>query len=308
MSARKPDGTLGTTPGDAYCDDHLFGGLTVVIEDETTMRMWDALALRNPADLEVMAEGLATANETGVTPVEMRDLVARMYNDLQRRYRLEMEGAEEGDPGTKRLLVEALGVWNARKDKPLNPKGKRMLTIKKLTTLCRKHEACKEAIAHLESCKTIEEAAAHPKAPAWAYWLRLNVSDLPDGVKRMAELKACEDPAWAFRLRRNVPNLPDGVKRMAELKACEDPEWAYWLRRNVPDLSNEAKRMAELKACEYPERACELRLNVPDLSNEAKRMAELKACEAPRWAYRLRRNVPDLHPDTTARLAELGIR
>jgi len=121
MSARKPDGSLATTPGDAYCDDHVFGGLTVVIEDESTMRLWDALSLRNPADLEVMAEGLAVTNETGVTPAEMRDLVARMYGDLKRRYWLERDdmifGDGVGDPKTKQLLEEAIGVWNARKDK-----------------------------------------------------------------------------------------------------------------------------------------------------------------------------------------------
>ena len=34
----------------------------------------------------------------------------------------------------------------------------------------------------------------------------------------------------------------------------------------------------------------------------------MKACEAPRWAFRLRLDVPGLHPDTIAKLADLGIR
>jgi len=154
-----------------------------------------------------------------------------------------------------------------------------LITPQELLILCRKYKACDEAIKHLESCKTPEDALNHPKAPEWAYWLRRYVPDLPDEVKRMAELKACESLERVYWLRRYVPDLPADVRRMAELKACESPEWAYELRRCVPDLSDEVKRMAELKAC-----------------------------ESSVWAYELRLNVDGLHPDTIARLAELGVR
>jgi len=56
------------------------------------------------------------------------------------------------------------------------------------------------------------------------------------------------------------------------------PEWAYWLCRHAHGA----------------------------LPAEARRMAELKACEDSIRRYWLRGDVDDLHPDTIAKLDELG--
>jgi len=147
------------------------------------------------------------------------------------------------------------------------------MKLEELIKLAEKHGACVPTLGQLEDYDTLEEAMQDEEAPGWAYWLRSNVKDLPEDIKRQAEQKACEDALRAYCLRLNVTDLSEEVKRQAEQKACEDPKLACWLRLEVTDLPEEVKRQAELKACESPE-----------------------------WAYRLRRFVKGLHPDTISKL------
>jgi len=157
-------------------------------------------------------------------------------------------------------------------------KGNGLVKLEKLIQLAKKNDACEDALERLEVYDTLEEAMQDEDAPAWAFWLRREVEDLPDEVKRQAEQKACEDPELACWLRLFVTDLPENVKRMAEQKACEHPKGAYCLRANVKDLPEEVKRPAEKKACESPE-----------------------------WAYRLRLHVKDLHPNTIKKLKEMDL-
>jgi len=164
----------------------------------------------------------------------------------------------------------------------VNNKGKRMKDINDLRDLCAGLDACGPAVRHLETCKTIEEAMDHPQAPEWALWLRTRAMDHPDLFSdeelRILERLACGNADMAERLRRTVPGVPDDIQRLAELKACEDPEQAYHLRHLCADLSATARREAELAACKDRQ-----------------------------WASELRLNVDGLHPDTIAKLKELGI-
>jgi len=120
------------------------------------------------------------------------------------------------------------------------------MTLPELIDICVKHKACPEALAALRGCKTLAQACALPKAPAWAYWLRYHVQDLPEDVKRQVEMIPCGVPVWAYWLRLDIKDLPDDVKRAAELKACEADYWARMLRRNIPDLHEDTVRKLQL--------------------------------------------------------------
>lgn len=74
---------LGVTRGEVYVDPTLFGGPTVVSEDEESMQMIDILETRNPSDLRVMAEALYVCNRTGRTPEDSE----RYIQDLEQRNR-----------------------------------------------------------------------------------------------------------------------------------------------------------------------------------------------------------------------------
>jgi len=84
--------------------------------------------------------------------------------------------------------------------------------------------------------------------------------------------------------------------------------WSYWLCVSVPDLPDDVRRFAASIACEVPRLAYLLCLHGDRLPADVRRMAELKACVSVIWAGELRRDARDLHPDTIAKLAELGIR
>ena len=85
---------LGLTPGEVYTDTLLFGGPTVVAEDEESMRMIDILCTsnpsdfrkRNPADLWVMAEALDVCNRTGRTPEDAEKYIQELEEKNRHLY------------------------------------------------------------------------------------------------------------------------------------------------------------------------------------------------------------------------------
>ena len=182
------------------------------------------------------------------------------------------------------------------------------LTLERLDYLAARYGACEKARRHLQSCKTAGEAMATDYRQAWAYWLRPRAAaEMTDEEKAMAEEIALEKVYSATWLRCDIA-LSEETARRAEEIAVRDHDYALVLRRDAPGLSDEAKRLAEAVVCRSPWSALHMRKQVKDLSAEARRLAELRVCENVTLAERLLADVPDLHPDTIAKLADLGIR
>jgi hypothetical protein len=109
------------------------------------------------------------------------------------------------------------------------------MTIEELYTKCEQADACQEGLDLIKSSASLEEL--YERAPAeFGYWLRRDVKDLPDEIRRKAELKACEEPRIAYWFCTEVKDLPEEIQRKAELKACEEPYYAHWLHTDVRDL------------------------------------------------------------------------
>jgi len=97
------------------------------------------------------------------------------------------------------------------------------MRLKELIDLCERHNACDSSLKHLRSCKTMKEAMADPRVPGWAHYARCYMSrNVPPEARRLAERMALSDSETATGLRLSCADLSDEVKRVAELKACEN--------------------------------------------------------------------------------------
>jgi len=183
-----------------------------------------------------------------------------------------------------------------------------MITPHELLVLCEKHNACDGALTHLRSCKTLEEAADHPKAPSWAYWILVSVVDLPADARDMAERTASEDLDLAVEMFGD-PHVSERGQRMAAERVCDgELPWKAYRLRGKPHLPEDLKRRAERKALEGGDViAYHLRVDYKDLPPDVKRLAELAACKSRACATFLASYRMDLHPDTVEVLIGMGL-
>jgi len=85
------------------------------------------------------------------------------------------------------------------------------------------------------------------------------------------------------------------------------PEWAVWAHLCIPELPDDAKRLAERVAGGEAYRALDLVLLGGGIPPEQRRMLELRVCGSRVFAPDLLGSPVPLHPDTRAKLEEMGI-
>ena len=185
-----------------------------------------------------------------------------------------------------------------------------MIALPELIVVCEKLHACGDAMRHLRSCKTLEDAARDYRAPEWAYWLLCNDTGFQDDTVEALERVACGGSEWVSAdMAIDTRNVSERGRRLATEDVCDrGSPWSAYKLLEKANLSEDLKQKAVRRALESEVVAYHLRVGVPNLSADVKREAELKACESPACAHLLSRYRMDLHPDTVERMVGMGLK